>query len=480
MSNILIYIFRRDLRIIDNLGWIQALNNEDYIDKILPIFIFTPEQININKNNFFSHNSVQFMCESLNSLNNDIKKLTNNLSHLHFFKGSNISVLKTLKSYFENNGDKIKYICFNQDYTPYAKSRDKEIYDFCYKNNINCNITEDYLLSPIGTFLLNNDNAYKVYTPFKNKVYKELNNILKPDLKHIKDNNKLFKINKNIGNQIENISIFYEKNDNINIKGGRLNGLKLLNKINLSQINEYENKRNDLSYETTKLSAYIKYGNLSIREIFWKCYNLKKQNTICDQLIWREFYFYIVYYYPKVLSKRRENFQEKYNKIKWNKNINLFNKWKNAQTGYPIVDACMTELNTIGYMHNRGRLISSNFLNRMYGMDWRQGEEYFANKLIDYDPSVNNGNWQWIASTGVDPKPYFQRLFNPWLQSEKYDSQCKYIKKWLPNLKNIPNQHLHKWDQYYQQYDLKEIKYYKPSIDYSDARQKSILQYKLN
>ena len=138
----------------------------------------------------------------------------------------------------------------------------------------------------------------------------------------------------------------------------------------------------------------------------------------------------------------------------------------------------MKELNTTGYMHNRGRLISSNFLNRMLGMDWRLGEKYFANSLTDYDPCVYNGNWQWIASTGVDPKPYFQRLFNPWIQSEKFDKNAEYIKKWLPNLKNVPERHLHHWDEHWHEYDLKDIKYHKPIIDYKIARERSIQQYR--
>ena len=134
----------------------------------------------------------------------------------------------------------------------------------------------------------------------------------------------------------------------------------------------------------------------------------------------------------------------------------------------------MTQLNTTGYMHNRGRLIVSNFLNRILGMDWRLGERYFAQKLIDYDPCVNNGNWQWIASTGTDPKPYFQRLFNPWLQSAKFDPKAKYIKRWLPQLKNIPPKDLHSWDDVYKDYN---VDYFKPIVDYTEARKRSVQQY---
>ena len=137
----------------------------------------------------------------------------------------------------------------------------------------------------------------------------------------------------------------------------------------------------------------------------------------------------------------------------------------------------MRELNTTGYMHNRGRLITANFLNRILGHDWRDGEKYFATQLTDYDPCVNNGNWQWIASTGTDPKPYFQRLFNPHLQSEKFDKEALYIKQWIPSLKQIPAKELHEWNKHYQKYDLAQISYVRPIVDYATERKRSIAQY---
>ena len=138
----------------------------------------------------------------------------------------------------------------------------------------------------------------------------------------------------------------------------------------------------------------------------------------------------------------------------------------------------MIELNTTGYMHNRSRLITCNFLNRLLGIDWRWSEVYFANNLTDYDPSVNNGNHQWVSSVGVDPKPYFQRLFNPWIQSKKFDKDAKYIKKWIPQLKDIPPEHLHKWDLHYTKYDLDEIKYFEPIVEYKKARAESVKMYR--
>ena len=149
-----------------------------------------------------------------------------------------------------------------------------------------------------------------------------------------------------------------------------------------------------------------------------------------------------------------------------------FKKWCKGETGYPIVDAGMREMNTTGYMHNRARLITSNFLNRMLGYNWTVGEKYYATMLTDYDPSVNNGNWQWIASTGTDPKPYFQRLFNPWLQSKKFDPQALYVKKWIPELKDVSAKHIHEWDKYHT--DV----YIAPIVNYKEARKKSVEMYR--
>lgn len=450
-----LFIFRRDLRLFDN-------NTLNYCIKhcknILPIFIFTPEQI--DNNDFKSNNAIQFMNESLNDLSNELSKYN---SILLKFYGHNIDVLNDICKTVN-----IENIAFNKDYTPYAIERDNQIKDFCEKNNINFTSFEDYLLSNIGELNKPTDNKpYTVYTPFKNNGLKH--EVNKPTNITIKNLTKTTKLK-----QLEN-SPKYEINNHILVNGGRKEALKKLNLI--KKQSNYNKDRNTLSIQTSLLSAYIKFGNLSIREVFHK---IKKElginNELINQLYWREFYFYIAYYFPNVL--KGENYNKKYDKIKWNNNKEYFKAWCNGKTGYPIVDAAMTELNTIGYMHNRGRLISANFMNRMLGLDWRLGEKYFAYSLTDYDPAVNNGNWQWIASTGVDPKPYFQRLFNPWLQGEKFDKDAKYIKKWLPQLKNIPAKELNNWEKYYKNYDLKKINYYKPIVDYKEARQKSVKMYR--
>ena len=461
-----LFIFFRDLRLKDNNGLVKTLKNNN---NVIPVFIFIDEQINPNKNKYFSNNCVQFMCESLTDLN---KELINcKTTELNIFYGS--SIIQVLENICKNIN--IEGVHYNKDYTPYALKREQKIEKWCKINKKEHFVYEDYLLAPIGSFLKTDGKYYEIYTPFKNNVYTKLNLINKPLNKYIKNLSHTNEIKKSkYYLSIIHIKKFYKDNNNILVHGGRKNAIKLLNK---SKNINYDVLRNDLNFNTSHLSAYIKFGNISIREIFW-FYHKYKQEGLMNQIIWREFYYYILFYNQRLLING-ENYNKKYDKIKWNYNKKHFDYWKNGMTGYPVIDACMKELNLTGYMHNRGRLISSNFLNRMLGQDWRDGEKYFAIKLTDYDPCVNNGNWQWIASTGTDPKPYFQRLFNPWIQSEKYDKDAKYIKKWLPQLKNIPANHLHNWDKYYDKYNLNDIEYYKPIINYNDARKNSMLQYKI-
>ena len=452
--NYSIFIFRRDFRLRDNKGLDYANKN---CENIIPIFIFTPEQVT-NKNKYKCDNAIQFMCESLIELDNELKEYS---SKLHIFNGDNIKVLESIIKKI-----KVSDIIFNMDYTPYAIGRDKEIKKLCENKKINCHIIEDYLLSSIGTFNKKDGDPYTIYTPFKNNVLKF--EIDKPFYLKIKN---LIKVS----NLKESKIIEYKENKNILVNGGRENGLKQLKKIKNQK--EYNKNRNLVNVSTSQLSAYIKFGCISIREVYHEIVEeLGKKNDLLGQIIWRDFYFYIAYYFPEVLKGK--NYNEKYNKIKWKWSKKNYDAWCNGETGYPIVDAGMRELNMTGYMHNRSRLITCNFLNRLLGIDWRWSEIYFAQNLTDYDPSVNNGNHQWVASVGVDPKPYFQRLFNPWLQSKKFDADAEYIKKWVPELKSVPAKEIHEWEKYCINYDLKKLNYFKPIVEYSKARQESIKMYR--
>lgn len=463
-KNYNIFIFFRDLRLKDNIGLIEAQKN---YKNVLPIFVFVDDQIDPKKNKYFSNNSMQFLCESVQDLNRNLSSRNKELYVFHSPKL--ITTLESISKQINLEG-----IHFNKDYTPYSRQREETINKWCKKMNIDCCVYEDYLLASIGSFNKSDDTMYGVYGPFKNNVYNNSKLINKPQgtrASHIVTSSAIKSSNFCI--PLTRIHSFYEKNEHILVSGNTKEAIKMLRK---SKSMMYEENRNTLSFTTTHLSAYIKYGLLSIREVF-HFFQDNNQHGLCDQLIWREFYFYVAYYHPNTIKKSK-NYNSKYDNLAWVNNRKHFKAWCEGNTGYPVVDACMKQLNHCGYMHNRGRLISANFLNRMLGMDWRLGEKYFANKLTDYDPCVNNGNWQWIASTGVDPKPYFQRLFNPWLQSSKFDRDATYIKTWLPQLKDIPAQHLHEWDKHCDKYDMQELNYYKPIVNYEEARKRSVEQYR--
>ena len=415
-----IHIFTRDLRIHDNTCLNFLLKNSDYV---VPIFIFTPEQI--TKNKYKSNNSVQFLCETLNELKKEIK--------IGIFYGDNITVLKKIIKKI-----KINAISITKDYTPFSVKRESVIEHFCLENNIEFVCMEDYMLTGVNIIKNKSNKFYTKFTPYYNtaKNYK----IKKCDYESF---NNFFKINDNI-----DMTKLYIKNNNTIQKGGRKNALKLLK----NDLNKYDKTRNYLEYNTSLLSPYIKFGCISIREIYF----FVKNNEFRKQLYWRDFYYTIAYHHPHVFGNNMNN-----KNIKWINDKKIFDSWKNGNTGFPIVDAGMRQLNTIGYMHNRARLITSNFLIKILHIDWKYGEKYFAQKLVDYDPMLNNGNWQWSGSTGVDSQPYF-RYFNPWLQSKKFDLDCSYIKKWIPALKNIDSKYIHQWNIYYKNFD---INFPKPIID---------------
>jgi deoxyribodipyrimidine photo-lyase len=194
---------------------------------------------------------------------------------------------------------------------------------------------------------------------------------------------------------------------------------------------------------------------------------------LIDQLLWREFYYYLAYYFPRVLQGK--SLKEQYDGIKWNNDPKIFEAWTNGNTGFPGVDAGMREMNSTGYMHNRARLITSGILIKILNIDWRLGEKYFARTLIDYDPSVNNGNWQWSSGSGADSQPYF-RIMSPWKQVIDNDPDCEYIKKWIPELADVPVKDILNWGKSYTKY--KNIKYPKPIVDYEVMRKEIVDVYK--
>lgn len=402
--NIKIFLFRRDLRIEDNLAF-NKLMSSDENEKIYPLFIFNPKQIYSKFNQYFSNNCVQFMIESLEELEQKV--------HINYFEGDDISVLEKLSKQFN-----ITTIAYNLDYSPFAIKRDNIISEWCKKKNIKLITEEDYTLFKMGMIVNKNNEPYKVFTPFYKqcilqKVEKPV--IIKNSIKYIKDISSFDK------------KKYYIQNDNLAVNGGRRLALERM-KI---KRNDYSKMRDYPSLDkTTKLSAYIKFGCISIREVF---YNYEGNKELQRELFWREFYANILYHFPDVLGN---SFKIKYDNIKWNNNKEMFKLWCDGKTGYAIVDAGMKQLNETGWMHNRVRMITAMFLTKDLLIDWRWGEKYFATKLVDYDPASNNGGWQWSASTGTDSQPYF-RIFNPDLQAKKFDKYHEYINKWNPDYQNI-------------------------------------------
>ena len=280
-----LFIFRRDYRVVDNNGLIWA---SEKCKNIIPIFIFTPEQVT-NKNKFKSDNAIQFMIESLKDLNKELVKLK---SKLHIFYGDNVDILKKICKEIQ-----VTDIVFNMDYTPYALKRDKKIKVFCEENDIKIKMTEDYLLSYIGRYLKSDRTPYVVYNGFRNNAVKF--SVRKPNnitVGNFKKSNKLKKL--------ENGYIEYTENEHILLKGGRIKGLEKLKAI--KNIKNYDEDRNTLAIETTQLSAYIKFGCISIREVYYKFVEIfGKESQIINQLYWRELYYYINYYFPRVVKRKR-------------------------------------------------------------------------------------------------------------------------------------------------------------------------------
>ncbi|ATZ80811.1 deoxyribodipyrimidine photo-lyase [Bodo saltans virus] len=441
MNNLSIFLFTRDLRIHDNTGLIQA---SKLSHTVLPIFIFNPMQID-DTNKYKSNNCVQFMCECLDELNNEFKNLN---SRLVYFYNKPENVLEHLFKKYN-----VDAVFMNMDYTPFATKRENNIRNLCNKFKKNFIVTEDYLLTGKDIIKNGNGDPYVKFTPFLNSAKKYTINTES----QYKPNNFTKKNLEFAGEYTKSIHKFYTQNKNIAVNGGRLNALTILKKI--SSFNTYSKTRDIPSMQTTKLSAYLKFNVVSIREVYHDfSKKLSKSNKLFTQLYWREFYMLIMYHFPNVIG---HSLKEKYDKIQWKNDTKLFNLWKNGKTGFPIIDAGMRELNTTGYMHNRCRMIVSNFLIKILHIDWRLGEKYFATQLVDYDPANNNGGWSWNHG-GVDSQPYF-RWFSPITQAKNFDPDCIYIKKWIPELKNVDNKDILNWNIKYVNYD--NINYPKPIIN---------------
>jgi deoxyribodipyrimidine photo-lyase len=417
-----IFWFRRDLRFEDNHGLYEALNSSF---PVLPIFIF---DTNIIDELEFDDPRISFIYEQLVKLNELFKVYS---SGLYIVKDSPSNAIAKIINEYDVQG-----VYSNEDYEPYAKQRDAEIQSFVANHGIKYKAYKDHVIHAKNEVLKADQTPYTVYTPYKNKWMEKFNT----QAIEFYNSEKLTNYHKN-QLQIPSLNEIGFSKSTIKISDYDLDNLEI-----------YENVRNIPALnQTSKLSPHLRFGTVSIRKVASK---VLKNQVFLNELIWREFFIQILYHFPRVVNA---NFKTKYDNILWRNNGEEFNRWKNGETGYPIIDAGMRELNATGYMHNRVRMITAGFLCKHLLIDWRWGEAYFAQKLLDYELASNNGNWQWSAGTGCDSAPYF-RIFNPSEQVKKFDKDLVYIKKWVQ--------------------ELDTLNYSLPMVDHKQARERALRVYK--
>lgn len=465
-----IHWFRRDLRLADNLGLKAALESGS---PVIPLFIFDPAILNSDRSSALR---MAFLLKGLVALDDELRK---HGSHLLVQRGDPENALRELVEQTQAQG-----LYFNKDYTPFARRRDKAI---AQNLNISVSSFDDALLLAPGQVMTGADKPYTVYTPFKN----HWRSLPKPD---------------NPSQQVDSLGHFHNLDglkdegipDLIDLgfaltiiipKAGEIEARHRLEQFASHAIYEYASSRNRLTNDpfanqpaigSSYLSPYFRFGMLSPRRAYWAARKAWVENTNSaaresvetwlDELTWREFYMHIMAHFPHVATG---NFRREYDSLEWYDSSADLQAWKDGLTGYPIVDAAMRQLKEIGWMPNRARMIVASFLTKDLLIDWREGEKYFMQWLIDGDPAANNGGWQWVAGTGTDAQPYF-RIFNPVNQSEKFDPDGHYIRRWIPELKAVPDKYIHApWTM-----DNPPPDYTPPIIDHAFARERALNAYK--
>ena len=397
-----IFWFRRDLRLDDNHALFKALKS-GY--DVLPIFIFDSNITNKLNQNDHRLNYINNVLDGLN------KRLSENKKKIYIYKGNPIEIISKLIIKL-----KIKEIYLNKDYEPYARDRDDKIEKLCVANNVSYNSFKDHVIFEEDQIVKKDGTPYVVYTPYSRKwIEKFQSNQLDSypselNLDGFVDSDKIREVN---------YLMDFEKN---------IISPKTYN-LNKDLIDKYEETRNFPALDSTsRIGVNLRFGTVSTRKIV-KTSSERSNNTFLKELIWREFFIQILWHFPHTTEK---SFKDKYERIEWRNDMDDFKLWCDGKTGYPIVDAGMNQLNKTGFMHNRLRMVVGSFLCKHLLIDWRLGEKYFADKLFDYEQASNVGNWQWVAGCGVDAAPYF-RIFNPEEQQKKFDKELQFIKKWIPN-----------------------------------------------
>lgn len=391
---------RRDLRLEDNAALYHALKENK---NVLPVFIF--DTVILNDLEDKEDKRLVFIRESLLHLQEQLTAL-----------GSTLLVVQDDPLHFYKNIQP-KAVYTNHDYEPYAITRDEAVQEILKEKGVVVKTYKDHLIFEKDEVVKDNGEPYTIFTPYSKKWKATLNNFYMKSYPTQKYFNN-FKVCKPI--PIPTLQDIGFKN---------VDAIFPERVIKTSVIEKYHKQRDYPAIAgTTKLSVHLRFGTVSIRKLVQVA---KRKNEVwLNELIWREFYAMILYHFPHVVTRA---FRPAYDHITWRNDANQFEQWCEGKTGYPIVDAGMRELNATGFMHNRVRMIVASFLTKHLLIDWRWGEAYFAKKLLDYDLASNNGGWQWAAGSGCDATPYF-RVFNPELQTEKFDRDWKYIRTWVPEV----------------------------------------------
>lgn len=424
---IVIFWFRRDLRFYDNTGLYHALKSKY---NVLPLFIFDTNIIKKLDNP--SDARISFIYQELKNLH---EKFLSMDSGLEVRIGEPLEVFKQLTKKYT-----IPAVFTNHDYEPYAIVRDRKVLDYLETQNIQFKTFKDQVIFEKNEIVKKDGKPYTIFTPYSKvwkKAYESLTDKSYPSEEHLQN---LLKFTSN-----------FPAIEKLGFKPVKMDFSPSVIPIDI--IKNYDKTRDYPSIEgTSRLSVHLRFGTISIRELTSKAKNLN--STFLNELIWREFYMMILYHFSYVENKP---FKKKYEHIEWNNDEKDFEKWKKGETGYPFVDAGMRQLNETGWMHNRLRMITASFLTKHLLIDWRWGEAYFAEKLLDYELASNNGGWQWAAGTGCDAAPYF-RIFNPYTQQKRFDPKGKFIQQWVPGIQSK--------------------KTIKPIIDHKFARERALATYK--
>jgi deoxyribodipyrimidine photo-lyase len=461
-SSTVICWLRRDLRLQDNLAIHTAIATGK---PVTVVFIFDPKILSSNR---IASARVGFMLQALDALDKELKALGTRL----------VEIAEDL------NADTV---FFNLDYTPYARKRDKAVQKVLEAAEVQFESFHDRLLVPPEDIATNEGKPYSVYTPFKNK-WREI--VQQRDVSpRVDDLDAVEWMNLRGVDHLELPSphdLGFEETAVPLPEASAEAARKRLSDFIDQKIYTYREDRNILSNPdderngTSFMSPYIRWGLISLRQIRQACleaYNQTDKRAAKDsvtgymnEIIWHEFYAHVLWHFPQV---KTANYSRQYNGVLWRNALDDLEAWQHGMTGYPVVDAAMRQMNAIGWMHNRARMITASFLSKDLLIDWREGELYFMQRLLDGDLAQNNGGWQWAAGTGTDAQPYF-RIFNPVSQSEKFDPDGKFIRYWIPELRDVPDKYIHTpWEMPEPPKD-----YPKPIVDHKDARERALDAFK--